>query len=204
MSADPALAPFIEVLPIGHLLPQRPGRLAGRPGRHPADHRHRARRHRQAAGPRPDPGCGRGGLAAPRRSEPTARGDPCRPAGVPRRSTELSRDQRTPARPTGPAASRVEARPRAATIPDLGPLPWIGPALLLIFGVVLWPAIEMLRTSLSDISISGAQPRVRRPRQLPAAPRQPGAAGILVRTITWVVVVVERHDRHLAGPRGAC
>ena len=60
---------------------------------------------------------------------PTAQDQACLPHRDPRR------------------VAAAPARPR--------PLPWIGPALLLIFGVVLWPAFEMLRTSVLDISMSG-------------------------------------------------
>jgi ABC-type sugar transport system permease subunit len=86
-------------------------------------------------------------------------------------------------RPTSPGRS---IRPRRG----LGALPWIGPALLLIFGVVLWPAFEMLRTSLQDISMSGISrgfTGLDNFRHLVANPELPS---ILVRTITWVVVVV--------------
>jgi len=37
----------------------------------------------------------------------------------------------------------------------LGALPWIFPALFMIFGFVLWPAFEMIRTSFQDVSTSG-------------------------------------------------
>ena len=72
----------------------------------------------------------------------------------------------------------------------LGALPWVGPALLLIFGVVLFPAVVMFYNSTRDITISGLDN---------------GSVGldnyvevfsfayfwpIFVRTIVWVVVVV--------------
>ena len=75
-------------------------------------------------------------------------------------------------------------------LPDLGPLPWIGPALLLIFGVVLWPAIEMLRTSLSDISMSGISRGFTGLDNFQQLVSNPELWPILLRTITWVVVVV--------------
>ena len=37
----------------------------------------------------------------------------------------------------------------------LGALPRIFPALFMIFGFVLWPAFEMIRTSFQDVSSSG-------------------------------------------------
>lgn len=35
-------------------------------------------------------------------------------------------------------------------------LPWIGPALILILLVVIWPVIELIRTSFTDISLAGS------------------------------------------------
>ena len=75
-------------------------------------------------------------------------------------------------------------------LPDLGPLPWIGPALLLIFGVVLWPAIEMLRTSVLDISMSGVSRGFAGLENFEKLFANPDLPSILIRTITWVVVVV--------------
>ncbi|MBQ1158438.1 sugar ABC transporter permease [Streptomyces sp. A73] len=37
----------------------------------------------------------------------------------------------------------------------LGPLPWIAPVVLLILAVVVWPVIELVRTSFLNISIAG-------------------------------------------------
>jgi ABC-type sugar transport system permease subunit len=37
----------------------------------------------------------------------------------------------------------------------LGPLPWIAPVILLILTVVVWPIIELIRTSFLNISIAG-------------------------------------------------
>ena len=38
----------------------------------------------------------------------------------------------------------------------LSALPWIGPALVLILLVVIWPVIELIRTSFTDISLAGS------------------------------------------------
>ncbi|MCG6498808.1 carbohydrate ABC transporter permease [Kitasatospora sp. A2-31] len=45
--------------------------------------------------------------------------------------------------------------PARSALGRLGPLPWIGPAVLLILFVVLWPVYEMVRTSFLRISTSG-------------------------------------------------
>ena len=87
----------------------------------------------------------------------------------------------------------VDGRPTSVPCPGSG-LPCCSSS-----AVVLWPAIEMLRTSLlghQHLRRSAAGSRASTTSSKLA--RQPGAAGILVRTITWVVVVVERDDRHLA------
>jgi ABC-type sugar transport system permease subunit len=92
----------------------------------------------------------------------------------------MASDQPTPA-----PSPRVPRR-----LPSLGALPWIGPALLLILGVVLWPAVEMLRTSLQDISMSGISRGFTGLHNFEKLFANPELPGILLRTITWVVVVV--------------
>jgi multiple sugar transport system permease protein len=71
-----------------------------------------------------------------------------------------------------------------------GPLPWVGPMLILIFAVVLWPVFEMLRTSVLDISSSGRERGflgLGNYEELLANPNLPGA---FIRTISWVLIVV--------------
>ena len=83
MSSDPALAPFIEVLPSAIFYPSDQAAwpavqtavqqtIGTAPGRHG-----------QAAGPRPDPGRDRGVAAPVPFAVRPACGDPCRQAGVP-------------------------------------------------------------------------------------------------------------------------
>lgn len=80
--------------------------------------------------------------------------------------------------------------PPRRRLPDLGPLPWVGPALLLIFGVVLWPAIEMLRTSVLDISMSGLSRGFAGLANFEKLFANPELPAILLRTVWWVVFVV--------------
>lgn len=80
--------------------------------------------------------------------------------------------------------------PRRRRLPDLGPLPWIGPALLLIFAVVLWPAFEMLRTSVLEISMSGLAKGFIGLENFERLFADPDVWGILTRTLAWVFVVV--------------
>lgn len=72
----------------------------------------------------------------------------------------------------------------------LGALPWVGPAVLLIFVMVVWPAFEMIRTSLQDIGSTGAVKGwagLENYRNLKINPDLPG---VLTRTFIWVFVVV--------------
>jgi multiple sugar transport system permease protein len=96
----------------------------------------------------------------------------------------------TDSRAITPATSAAPPSRERRRLPRLGPLPWIGPALLLIFGVVLWPAFEMLRTSLSDISMSGLNRGFAGLDNFAKLLANAELLPILVRTITWVVVVV--------------
>ena len=80
--------------------------------------------------------------------------------------------------------------PRRRRLPDLGPLPWIGPALLLIFAVVLWPAFEMARTSVLEISRSGLAKGFIGLENFQRLFADPDFMGILTRTLAWVVIVV--------------
>jgi ABC-type sugar transport system permease subunit len=79
---------------------------------------------------------------------------------------------------------------RRRRMPDLGPLPWIGPALLLIFAVVLWPTFEMIRTSFQDVSISGISLGLAGFDNFQKLFANPDLPSILIRTLTWVVLVV--------------
>ncbi|NSC24445.1 sugar ABC transporter permease [Streptomyces albus subsp. chlorinus] len=65
--------------------------------------------------------------------------------------------------PPSPASERrgrggQPARPAPRSrggLARLGPLPWIAPVVLLILAVVVWPVIELVRTSFLNISIAG-------------------------------------------------
>ena len=72
----------------------------------------------------------------------------------------------------------------------LASLPWIGPALILIFGVVLFPAVVMFFNSTRDISISGVDKGSVGLDNYVEVFTFPYFWPIFVRTIVWVVVVV--------------
>ncbi|MFE5798100.1 carbohydrate ABC transporter permease [Streptomyces sp. NPDC056503] len=72
----------------------------------------------------------------------------------------------------------------------LGPLPWIGPAVLLIGLVVLWPVYEMARTSFLKISSSGfvrGSAGFDKYKQLFDEPALPS---VVLSTVVWTTVVV--------------
>ncbi|MFI1659865.1 carbohydrate ABC transporter permease [Streptomyces sp. NPDC020472] len=72
----------------------------------------------------------------------------------------------------------------------LGPLPWIGPAVLLIVVVVLWPVFEMVRTSFLKISSSGfvrGSAGFDKYKQLFEEPSLPS---VILSTVVWTSVVV--------------
>jgi len=54
------------------------------------------------------------------------------------------------------AAKRPKKLKVSHNVSFLSALPWIGPALLLILLVVIWPVIELIRTSFTDISLAGS------------------------------------------------
>lgn len=82
------------------------------------------------------------------------------------------------------------AKPRRGGQEFLASLPWIGPALILIFGVVLFPAAVMFYNSTRDISISGLDKGSVGLDNYIEVFTFPYFWPIFVRTIVWVVVVV--------------
>ena len=72
----------------------------------------------------------------------------------------------------------------------LGALPWVGPAVAMIFIMVLWPAFEMIRTSFEKIGMTGAVKGWAGFENFRNLLANPDLHGVLVRTIIWVFVVV--------------
>jgi multiple sugar transport system permease protein len=72
----------------------------------------------------------------------------------------------------------------------LAPLPWIGPAILLIAVVVIWPVVVMVQTSFQNISALGITLGSAGLSNYSAVLHNPNLPGVLVRTLVWVVVVV--------------
>ena len=96
---------------------------------------------------------------------------------------EAAPASRTARRPAPPRRRR--GLPRA-----LAPLPWLAPSLLLIAGVVVYPVVEMVRTSLSDINISGLSTGGVGLRNFGWVLDEEGFGRVLRNTGVWVVLVV--------------
>ncbi|EHR60921.1 carbohydrate ABC transporter permease [Saccharomonospora cyanea] len=69
-------------------------------------------------------------------------------------------------------------------------LPWIGPSLLLIAGVVLYPAVLMIVNSTREISQTGKDRGSAGFENYEALFDLPALSGVLLRTVVWVAVVV--------------
>ncbi|GAA2986254.1 sugar ABC transporter permease [Streptomyces lactacystinicus] len=93
--------------------------------------------------------------------------------------------------PTSPSAPPAGPAPgRRSLFERLGPLPWLAPAIVLILGVVVWPVVEMVTTSLRRIDTTGTDhgpAGLIKYRKLLGDPRLPG---VLTWTVVWTVVVV--------------
>ena len=69
-------------------------------------------------------------------------------------------------------------------------LPWIGPALLLIFIFVLWPVVELFLVSFREISVSGLIKGWAGTENYKALLDNSDLSGTLRRSAIWLVVVV--------------
>jgi len=103
---------------------------------------------------------------------------------------------RMPVAATASAASSggsSPARRRRARIGDtsLGvALVWLGPALLLIIGVVVFPAIQLVRAAFSRYSITGLRLGDAGTTNFENVLSHPSLTTVLANTVVWVVVVV--------------
>ena len=69
-------------------------------------------------------------------------------------------------------------------------LPWIGPAILLILLVVVWPAIELIRISLTKITSAGSLEGFNGLGNYKLLFENPDLKTIAIRTVIWVLSVV--------------
>jgi ABC-type sugar transport system permease subunit len=83
---------------------------------------------------------------------------------------------------------RGPRRPRRAT--GWQALLWLGPSLVLIGAVVLYPAIQLVRASLSQYSVTGLPQGFVGLRNYARLVRQEPLATVVVNTALWVAVIV--------------
>ncbi|MBO8200082.1 carbohydrate ABC transporter permease [Streptomyces smyrnaeus] len=72
----------------------------------------------------------------------------------------------------------------------LGPLPWIAPVVLLILAVVVWPVIELVRTSFLNISIAGIVRGSAGTDKYKKLLDETDFGHVILWTVLWTVVVV--------------
>lgn len=90
-----------------------------------------------------------------------------------------------PAQRSGRRRRRERGRAGALTA-----LLWLGPALVLIVGVVLYPAVELVRASLGRYSITGLRTGDAGSRNYTQVLSHPSLPTVLTNTLIWVVAVV--------------
>jgi multiple sugar transport system permease protein len=118
----------------------------------------------------------------PQRSTPTVK------AGLPAATVAGGTPAHTGA-PAGVTAARRSARPRGQA-PVWVALLWLGPALLLIAGIVVYPAIELVKASLSRYSITGLRLGSAGTSNYAHVLSHPALGTVLVNTVVWVVSVL--------------
>ncbi len=91
-------------------------------------------------------------------------------------------------RPGAPAAAA--GRVRRARSGGWGALLWLGPSLVLIAGVVLYPAYKLAQASFSRFSITGLYQGSAGPRNYTTLLHQDALPTVLLTTLVWVVSVV--------------
>ncbi|HEY2044177.1 MAG TPA: sugar ABC transporter permease [Jatrophihabitans sp.] len=92
------------------------------------------------------------------------------------------------------ASNATRARRRGGSRRGRAPfwvaLLWLGPALLLIAGVVIYPAIELVKASTSNYSITGLRLGSAGGTNFSKVIHHPDFVTVMKNTVTWVVAVV--------------
>lgn len=95
-----------------------------------------------------------------------------------------------PASPGGRRLGRPGRRGRGGRVPGWTALLWLAPALALILGVVVWPAVELVRASLSRYSITGLRKGGAGLDNYRNVLANDSLGTVLTNTLVWVVAVV--------------
>ena len=86
--------------------------------------------------------------------------------------------------------SSGKKRKRAQSSSALAALPWIGPALILILAVVIWPVVELIRASFTDISNAGSFRGFTGLTNFHELIANPDLKPVIIRTLVWVIAIV--------------
>src|SRR5450756_2861511 len=92
--------------------------------------------------------------------------------------------------PVPATAPRRRRRSRGGDTPIGVALLWLGPALLLILGVVVFPAYELVKAAFSRYSITGLRLGDAGTTNFKNVLDHPDLITVLTNTVIWVVVVV--------------
>ena len=92
--------------------------------------------------------------------------------------------------PEGRGGGRPGATGRGVRRRRVRAWPWLTPTLVLVTVVVAYPAVEMVRTSLLDISSIGLAQGFAGLDNYTSLFGEPALGGVIANTVTWVVVVV--------------
>lgn len=86
--------------------------------------------------------------------------------------------------------SLTNKRKSARRTSAIAALPWIGPALILILVVVIWPVAELVRASFTDISNAGSFHGFAGLANFRDLIANPDLKPVVVRTLIWVAAIV--------------
>jgi multiple sugar transport system permease protein len=104
--------------------------------------------------------------------------------------TDSTAVQETAGQPAAPPPPSYRPLPAGRIWRRLGPWPWIGPCLILIVVVVLWPIVAMVQTSTQNITPIGVTIGSAGFSNYTTLFHNPNLPGILARTVIWVASIV--------------
>ncbi|HEY7015691.1 MAG TPA: sugar ABC transporter permease [Streptosporangiaceae bacterium] len=104
--------------------------------------------------------------------------------------TDSTAVQETAGQPAAPPPPSYRRLPAGRIVRRLGPWPWIGPCLILIVVVVLWPIVAMIQTSTQNITPIGVTIGSAGFSNYTTLFHNPNLPGILARTVVWVASIV--------------
>jgi multiple sugar transport system permease protein len=104
--------------------------------------------------------------------------------------TDSTAVQETAGQPAAPPPPSYRPLRAGRIVRRLGPWPWIGPCLILIVVVVLWPIVAMVQTSTQNITPIGVTIGSAGFSNYTTLFHNPNLPGILARTVVWVTAIV--------------